>query len=136
MSRVTPRAARLTAWIAIPVALVASGVVVSTASYSAFSAETVNPTSNWSAGSVSLSDDDNNTAMFAATNLKPGMSGFSHEELREIQKDMDNDRKLLALPPDPNNPTKYLGHTGICRFFEFSEFGIPRFPKFIGVRAD
>ncbi|QWS32659.1 hypothetical protein [Curtobacterium aetherium] len=75
MSRVTPRAARLTAWIAIPVALVASGVVVSTASYSAFSAETVNPSSNWSAGTVSLSDDDNNTALFSATNLKPGMSG-------------------------------------------------------------
>lgn len=72
MSRVTPRAARLAAWIAIPAALVASGAVVSTASYSAFSATTVNPTSNWTAGSVALSDDDNNTALFTATGLKPG----------------------------------------------------------------
>lgn len=75
MSSVTPRAARLTAWIGIPVALVASGVVVSTASYSAFSAETVNPTSNWSAGSVALSDDDNGSALFTATGLKPGSEG-------------------------------------------------------------
>jgi len=75
MSRVTPRAARLAAWIAIPAALVASGVVVSTASYSAFSATTVNPTSNWTAGSVALTDDDNNTALFNATGLKPGSTG-------------------------------------------------------------
>ena len=75
MSRVTPRAARLAAWIAIPAALVASGVVVSTASYSAFSATTVNPTSNWTAGSVALTDDDNNTALFSATGLKPGSTG-------------------------------------------------------------
>jgi len=75
MSRVTPRAARLAAWIAIPAALVASGVVVSTASYSAFSATTVNPTSNWTAGTVALSDDDNNTALFTATGLKPGSTG-------------------------------------------------------------
>ncbi|OIH97661.1 hypothetical protein [Curtobacterium sp. MCBA15_001] len=75
MPRVTPRAARLAAWIAIPAALVASGAVVSTASYSAFSATTVNPTSNWTAGSVALSDDDNNTALFTATALKPGSTG-------------------------------------------------------------
>lgn len=75
MSRVTPRAARLAAWIAIPAALVASGVVVSTASYSAFSATTVNPTSNWTAGSVALTDDDNNTALFTAAGLKPGSTG-------------------------------------------------------------
>jgi hypothetical protein len=75
MSRVTPRSARLAAWIAVPAALVASGVVVSTASYSAFSATTVNPTSNWTAGTVALSDDDNNTALFTATGLKPGSQG-------------------------------------------------------------
>ncbi|MFJ4221318.1 hypothetical protein [Curtobacterium luteum] len=75
MSRVTPRAARLTAWIAVPAALVASGVVVSTASYSAFSATTVNPTSNWTAGTVALSDDDANTALFTVTGLKPGSTG-------------------------------------------------------------
>lgn len=75
MSRVTPRAARLAAWIAVPAALVASGVVVSTASYSAFSATTTNPTSNWTAGTVALSDDDSNTALFTVTGLKPTSSG-------------------------------------------------------------
>jgi hypothetical protein len=75
MSRVSPRTARLAAWIAIPAALIASGVVVSTASYSAFSATTVNPTSNWTAGSVALTDDDSNTALFNATGLKPGSTG-------------------------------------------------------------
>lgn len=75
MPRVTPRAARLAAWIAIPAALVASGAVVSTASYAAFSATTVNPTSNWTAGNVALTDDDNNTALFNATGLKPGSTG-------------------------------------------------------------
>jgi hypothetical protein len=75
MPRVTPRAARLAAWIAIPAALIASGVVVSTASYSAFSATTANPTSNWTAGTVALSDDDSNGALFTVTGLKPGSTG-------------------------------------------------------------
>jgi len=75
MSRVAPRSARLAAWIAVPAALVASGIVVSTASYSAFSATTTNPTSNWTAGTVALTDDDADTALFTATNLKPGSTG-------------------------------------------------------------
>lgn len=75
MSRVSPRAARLAAWIAVPAALVASGVVVSTASYSAFSATTSNPTNNWTSGNVVLADDDNDTALFSATGLKPGSTG-------------------------------------------------------------
>ncbi|KQS18009.1 MULTISPECIES: hypothetical protein [unclassified Frigoribacterium] len=68
----TPRAARLAAFIGVPVALVVSGVLVSAASYSAFSATTTNPTSNWTAGTVALTDDDANAALFTATNLKPG----------------------------------------------------------------
>jgi len=59
----------------IPVALVASGLVVSQASYSAYSASTSNPTSNWASGSVALSDDDSSTALFTASNLKPGSTG-------------------------------------------------------------
>jgi hypothetical protein len=75
MPFVTPFRAKIAAWIAIPAALVASGVVVGTASYSAFSATTSNPTSNWTAGSVALTDDDNNVALFTATGLKPGSTG-------------------------------------------------------------
>lgn len=75
MPFVTPFRAKIAAWITIPAALVGSGLVVGTASYSAFSATTVNPASNWSAGSVALTDDDSNTALFNATALKPGSTG-------------------------------------------------------------
>jgi len=60
---------------AVPVALLASGGLVWQASYSAFSATTASPTSNWNAGTVALSDDDSDTALFTASNLKPGATG-------------------------------------------------------------
>ncbi|MGN6415404.1 hypothetical protein [Flexivirga sp.] len=73
------RPRRRTAHVATVGALLAglgvSAAFVWHASYSAFSATTANPTSNWSAGSVQLSDDDSNTALFSATNLKPGATG-------------------------------------------------------------
>ena len=79
MSRTALRPSSRTATIAkvaiIPVALIASGIVVSQASYSAYSASTSNPTSNWSSGTVQLSDDDSNAALFSASNLKPGSTG-------------------------------------------------------------
>jgi hypothetical protein len=75
MPRLTARTARLAGWIAIPAALLASGLAIGGASYSAFSATTVNPTNNWTAGTVALSDDDANTALFTATALKPGSTG-------------------------------------------------------------
>ena len=55
--------------------LVEAGLVVSQASYSAYSATTVNPTNNWATGTVALTDDDTNTAAFTAANLKPGSTG-------------------------------------------------------------
>jgi hypothetical protein len=75
MRTATPRAARLAAVIGVPLALVASGLVVSNASYSAFSAQTSNPTSNWTTGSVKLTDNDSDVALFSAVNLKPGSTG-------------------------------------------------------------
>ena len=60
---------------AIPLSVVLGAGVVWQASQAAFTATTSNPTNNWSAGSVALSDDDSNTAMFAASNLKPGSTG-------------------------------------------------------------
>jgi len=59
----------------LPVALIASGIVVSQASYSAYSDTTTNPESNWTTGSVALSDDDANSALFTVKNAKPGTSG-------------------------------------------------------------
>ena len=69
----TPK--KLVAGAAVPLALLASGGLVWHASYSAFSATTASPTNNWTSGTVALSDDDSNTAMFNATNLKPGSTG-------------------------------------------------------------
>jgi hypothetical protein len=67
---------KLVAGLAIPAAVVVSGALVWQSSYSAFSATTTNPTNNWTSGTVALSDDDSNTAMFTtATNLKPGATG-------------------------------------------------------------
>ncbi|TPW77025.1 hypothetical protein FJ658_02990 [Schumannella sp. 10F1B-5-1] len=75
MARPTRRAAKLAAWIAVPAAVLISGAAVAGGSYSAFSATTSNPTNNWTAGTVALTDDDSNTALFTATNLKPGSTG-------------------------------------------------------------
>ncbi|WZH36871.1 MAG: hypothetical protein PIR02_19310 [Microbacterium enclense] len=59
----------------IPLSLIVAGTLVSTASYSAFSATTSNPSNNWSMGSVGLSNSSPNSAAFNASNLKPGSTG-------------------------------------------------------------
>ena len=74
-TRPSRKVATIVSLVAVPVALAASGLVVAQSSYSAYSATTVNPTSNWATGTVALSDDDSNTAAFTATNLKPGSTG-------------------------------------------------------------
>jgi hypothetical protein len=66
---------KLVAGAVVPLAVLASGGLVWQSSYSAFSATTSSPTNNWTAGTVALSDDDSNTAMFTATNMKPGATG-------------------------------------------------------------
>src|SRR3954468_7650065 len=71
--KTTPK--KLIVGAAIPMAVLASGGMVWQSSYSAFSATTSSPTNNWSAGTVALSDDDSNTALFTAANLKPGATG-------------------------------------------------------------
>ena len=73
--RPSRRLAKIVSLIAIPAAVAVSGLVVAQASYSAYSATTVNPTNNWATGTVALSDDDTNTAAFTAANLKPGATG-------------------------------------------------------------
>ncbi|MET8151527.1 hypothetical protein ACIBSW_20185 [Actinoplanes sp. NPDC049668] len=59
---------------------VAGGIAVSSgvmwqASSAAFTATTSNSADAWNAGTVALSDDDTNTAMFTANNLRPGSTG-------------------------------------------------------------
>lgn len=67
--------ARVATLAVIPAALIAAGVAVSTASYSAFSATSSDDANNWSMGSVALSNDASNGALFSASNLKPGSTG-------------------------------------------------------------
>ncbi|GAA1827050.1 hypothetical protein ACFFOM_15075 [Microlunatus capsulatus] len=73
--RPSRRLAKVATLLAVPAAVAVSGLVVSQASYSAYSATTVNPTNNWATGTVALTDDDNGTAAFTAANLKPGSTG-------------------------------------------------------------
>lgn len=62
-------------WGVVPVSILVSGLMVWQSSYSAFSSTTSNPTSNWTSGTVALSDDDAGTALFTASALKPGSTG-------------------------------------------------------------
>lgn len=67
-----PSVITATKWGVVPVAIVVSGALVWQSSYAAFSSTTNNPTSNWTTGTVALSDDDSGSALFTATGLKPG----------------------------------------------------------------
>lgn len=73
--RPSRKVATIVSAVAIPAALAVSGLVVAQSSYSAYSATTVNPSSNWATGTVALTDDDANAAAFSASNLKPGATG-------------------------------------------------------------
>jgi hypothetical protein len=71
------RSRRITA-AAIPLGIVASGVLVWQSSYAAFSATTANPNNSFSAGTVTLTDDHQpSTVLFNASLLKPGSTGSS-----------------------------------------------------------
>ena len=69
------RAALVGAFLAPVVGLAGAVGTVWTSSYAAFSATTDTPASNWAAGTVALSDNDANTALFTASRLAPGASG-------------------------------------------------------------
>ncbi len=63
---------RLTQVMAVILSLAVVAVVVLRVSDAAFSATTENTGSQWTAGDVTLADDDSDTAMFALPNMKPG----------------------------------------------------------------
>lgn len=60
---------------AVLVGLLGSGGFVWHSTEAAFTATTNNASNSWATGSVSITDDDSGTAMFTATNLKPGDTG-------------------------------------------------------------
>jgi len=75
MKRPSLRVARAAKWTALPVAVLASGLIISIGSYSAFKSTTTNPGSAWNAGSVVLADDDSDSALFAVNAIAPGYTG-------------------------------------------------------------
>ena len=55
--------------------LLGSAVLIWSSTQAAFSGTTGNSGNSWTAGSVSLSDDDSGSALFSVTGLKPGSTG-------------------------------------------------------------
>lgn len=74
MHKPTRRVRRIGTAVATPIAIVAAAGMVWQSSYSAFSGTTRNSGNSWSTGSVALTDDDNGTARFQATNMVPGQT--------------------------------------------------------------
>lgn len=73
----TTAGARLRAvakWSAVPIGLLVGVGMVWQSSYAGFSSSTTT-VNNWTAGTVGLLDDDNDTAMFTASTLVPGSTG-------------------------------------------------------------
>lgn len=62
-------------WLSVPVGLLLSALLVWHSSNAAFIDTTSNAGSNWTAGTVTLTDDDANAAMFSVSNAKPGDTG-------------------------------------------------------------
>ncbi len=75
MSKFTRRSSRIATVIAVPMAFMAAGVLVSTSSYAAFSDTSSNQQNSWRAGTVQLDDDDAGRALFTAGNARPGDGG-------------------------------------------------------------
>ncbi|QDY90253.1 hypothetical protein E7Y32_08560 [Arthrobacter sp. UKPF54-2] len=109
MAKVSARTATWAKWAAVPAALLVSGVAVSQASYSAFSATTESAANSWKSGTVAISstaDKNTGTATFAAENLKPGStaskcitvtsSGSLASTVKLYAKGFTNDAKDLA----------------------------------------
>ncbi len=55
---------------AVPVGMVVSGALVWQSSYAAFTSSTANPNNAFTAGSVTLTDNDSNGALFAVTSAQ------------------------------------------------------------------
>ena len=60
---------------AVVAGLLGSGAFVWQGTNAAFTSTTSNGANNWTAGAVTISDDDSNVAMFNATGLVPGSTG-------------------------------------------------------------
>jgi hypothetical protein len=75
MTRTTPRARRIAVLAAGPLAVLLAGSFVWQASDAAFTSSTRNSGNAWSAGQVTLTDDDLGAASFTVEHLTPGQTG-------------------------------------------------------------
>ena len=75
MKKPSPRVRTALGFAAAPLAILIAGGLVWQSSYAAFTATTRSAGNSWSAGAVTLTDDDRGVAAFSATNLVPGDTG-------------------------------------------------------------
>ena len=101
----------------IPLSLIFAGALVSTASYSAFSATTSNPSNNWSMGSVGLSNSSPNSAAFDASNLKPGSTGTTCISVTSTGGSTPEARTFqITYTVSPDAPSSIMGAAATFHF--------------------
>lgn len=86
----------------IVLAVLASTPLLWGTAWAAFSAGTANPGNDWSAGTVTLSDDDSEAALFSASGLVPGASGVKCVEVT-YEGSLPAAVKLYAAGYTPSN---------------------------------
>jgi hypothetical protein len=64
------------ALLAVVAGIALSGALVWQSSYAAFTATTSNPGNSWTAGTIALADNDSGAALFNASGLVPGSTGY------------------------------------------------------------
>lgn len=123
---ITSRHGRTAAWIAFPLAVVASGALIATASYAAFSDTTDNAGNAWRTGAVTLTDDDQGEALFDVDALVPGEGGSkcitvtaetTNPTTVKLYTDEQSDVDALAQHLDMKVERGALGTTGDCSTF-------------------
>jgi hypothetical protein len=107
---ITSRHGRTAAWIAFPLAVVASGALIATASYAAFSSSTDNGVNNWRTGAVSLTDDDQGVAMFDEDDLVPGSAGSN---CITVTANTTNASTVKLFTTDPADDDALAEHVGL-----------------------
>lgn len=107
----TARHGRTAAWIALPLAVVASAAVIATASYAAFSDTTDNAGNAWRTGAVSLTDDDQGEALFDTDTLVPGEGGSNCITVTADTTDASTVKLYTADQTDDDTLAQYLGMT-------------------------
>ena len=132
------RSVRLARWLAVPVGMVVSSLLVWQASNAAFSDTTDNPGNNWASGRVDLADDDGGaSAMFTVSNLKPGDSAAKCITVT-YSGSLDASVKLFASAPSGTlapylNLTVEQGSGG--SFGDCTGFSPDASPKYTGTLA-